>query len=115
MCSLHCLACVCTGPTIAFIMFSMPIFAYLGIVVVESGIIGWHDLRPHIMRLYPSTRKRLAALPALRKELQDDLRTYLRKIGPKLGDIYFDKTVDWQKIQEENAKLGKEAASKKTK
>lgn len=93
----------------------MPIFAYLGIVVVESGIIGWHDLRPNIMRLYPSSRKRLAALPARRKALHDDLRAYLRKVGPKLGEIYFDKTVDWQKIQEENAKLGKEVASKKSK
>ena len=88
------------GPTVALIMFSFPIFAYVGIVVVESGIIGWGDLRPNIMRLFPSSRKRLAALPDTRKKLQDDLRAYIRVIGPALGEIYYGKEVDWAKIQE---------------
>ena len=88
------------GPTIALIMFSFPIFAYVGIVVVESGIIGVGDLRPNSIRLIPSSRKRLANLPATRKKLQDDLRAYIRVIGPALGDIYFEKDLDWAKIQE---------------
>jgi hypothetical protein len=48
--------------------------SYSGIIVVEAGIVDWKDLRPFFMRLLPSTRKRLAALPAIRKSLQDDLR-----------------------------------------
>jgi hypothetical protein len=48
--------------------------SYSGIIVSEAGIVDWKDLRPFFMRLLPSTRKRLAALPGIRKSLQDDLR-----------------------------------------
>jgi glycerol-3-phosphate O-acyltransferase/dihydroxyacetone phosphate acyltransferase len=72
----------------------------MGVVVAEAGIIDLFALRPHIMRLMPSSRKRLAELPAKRKLLQDDLRAYIRKIGPALGDIYYGKNLDWAKIQE---------------
>jgi glycerol-3-phosphate O-acyltransferase/dihydroxyacetone phosphate acyltransferase len=88
------------APTIALVMLSMPIFSYIGVVVAEAGIIDLFALRPHIMRLLPSSRKRLAELPAKRKQLQDDLRAYIRKIGPALGDIYYGKNLDWAKIQE---------------
>lgn len=87
--------------------------AYVGIVVVESGIIGWYDLRPNVLRLFPSARRRLAMLPATRKALKDDLRSFLRLIGPELGDIYSSKTVDWAKIQEENELLSREDPDKK--
>lgn len=93
------------GPTIALVMLSMPIFSYTGIVVAEAGIIEWYDLRPNIMRLFPSARKRLAALPAIRKELQDDLRAFIRSIGPALGEIYYGAELDWTKIRE-HSKLG---------
>lgn len=90
--------------------------SYIGIVVVESGIIGWYDLRPNVLRLFPSARKRLALLPAKRQALKKDLRAFLRRIGPELGDIYSSKTVDWAKIQEENEQLSREdAVSKKEK
>jgi glycerol-3-phosphate O-acyltransferase/dihydroxyacetone phosphate acyltransferase len=92
------------GPTISLIMLSMPIFSYIGIVVAEAGIIDWYSLRAHIMRFFPSSRKRLAALPAKRKQLQDDLRAYIRLIGPALGEIYYGKEVDWAKIQETSAR-----------
>lgn len=67
------------------------------------------DVRPNIMRLIPSSRKRLAALPVARKQLQDDLRAYIRVIGPALGEIYYGKDVDWAKIQE----AAKQSESKK--
>jgi glycerol-3-phosphate O-acyltransferase / dihydroxyacetone phosphate acyltransferase len=88
------------GPTVALIMMFLPIISFIGINVTESGFIEWHDLRPNLMRLMPSSRKRLAALPAKRKQLQDDLRGFIRTIGPNLGEIYFGKDVDWTKIQE---------------
>ena len=41
----------------------------------------------------------LTALPATRKALQADLTRFIREMGPKLGDIYYDKNVDWKEIQ----------------
>ena len=56
--------------------------SYSGIIVVEAGIVDWKDLRPFFMRILPSTRKRLAAMPGIRKSLQDDLRAFIKSIGP---------------------------------
>jgi len=89
------------GPTIAVILISFPIFAYTGIAVTEFGIVQFSDLKPNLMRLFPSSRKRLAALPDKRKKLRDDLRAYIKTIGPSLGEIYYGKDLDWGKIQEQ--------------
>lgn len=88
------------GPSIVLAYFSMPLFSYIGVMSTEAGLIDWKDLRPHVMRLYPSTRRRLQQLPAIRKSLQKDLRMFVKKIGPALGDVYFDKDLDWKLIQE---------------
>ena len=89
-------------PTIFLAMMSMPIFAYIGIVATEAGIIEWYfDIRPYIMRLFPSARKRLAALPSTRTALQADLRAFIKTIGPELGEIYYGTNLDWTKIQEQ--------------
>jgi glycerol-3-phosphate O-acyltransferase/dihydroxyacetone phosphate acyltransferase len=88
------------GPAIALAGLSMPLFSYMGVVVTEAGIVGFKDLRPHLMRLFPSARRRLAALPATRRKLQKELRQFIRKIGPTLGELYYGETVDWQAIQE---------------
>jgi glycerol-3-phosphate O-acyltransferase/dihydroxyacetone phosphate acyltransferase len=88
------------GPAIALAGLSMPLFSYTGVVVTEAGIVGFKDLRPHLMRLFPSARRRLAALPATRRKLQKELRKFIRKIGPTLGELYYGETVDWQAIQE---------------
>jgi glycerol-3-phosphate O-acyltransferase / dihydroxyacetone phosphate acyltransferase len=90
-------------PTIFLVMMSMPVFAYIGIGVAEAGIIEWYfDIRPYIMRLFPSARKRLAALPATRTALQSDLRAFIKSIGPDLGEIYSSTNLDWTKIQEQS-------------
>ena len=52
------------------------------------------------MKVLPSTRKRLAALPDTRLELQRDLRQFIKKLGPVLGEIYYKKDLDWGAIQE---------------
>lgn len=88
------------GPTLALAIISLPVFAYVGIVVTEAGMVDLKDLRPFVMKLFPSSRKRLAALPETRLKLQSDLRRYIKKLGPVLGDIYFGKDLDWQSIQE---------------
>ena len=61
--------------------------------------ISHQDLKPHLIRLFPSTRNRIQSLPAKRFQLVAELRTFVKKFGPTLGDLYFDKTVDWHKVQ----------------
>lgn len=90
-----------SGTTIILCMSCLPLFAYMGIVAAEAGMVDWNDLRPLVMRLSPGARKKLAALPRLRKELQDDLRAFIKDVGPKyLGDLYFKEKVDWTTLWE---------------
>lgn len=90
------------GPTIALTILSFPFFSYLGVVVTEAGVVNFKDLRPYLMRLSPSARRRLAALPATRRQLQNDLRVFIKKMGPVLGEIYYEKDLNWKTIQEKN-------------
>jgi glycerol-3-phosphate O-acyltransferase/dihydroxyacetone phosphate acyltransferase len=92
------------GPTIALCILSFPLFAYTGIVVSEAGMVDIKDLRPYYMRLFPSSRRRLHDLPKMRKELQADLRSFIKKVGPALGEIYYGKELDWTQIQEKSRK-----------
>jgi glycerol-3-phosphate O-acyltransferase / dihydroxyacetone phosphate acyltransferase len=88
------------GPTITLCFMCFPSFAYMGIIASEAGMVDAKDLRPYIMRLYPSTRKRLKALPAQRRELQRDLRAMIKKVGPAFGELYYGKELNWAEIQE---------------
>ena len=88
------------GPSLAVCFTCFPLFSYWSIMAAESGMVDIKDLRPYVMRLIPSARRRLAALPATRKALRADLRKMIRKIGPSLGDIYYEKDLNWQKIME---------------
>ena len=92
------------GPTIALCILSFPLFAYTGIVVSEAGMVDIKDLRPYYMRLFPSSRRRLKALPKIRKELQIDMRAFIKRVGPALGEIYYGKELDWTQIQEKSRK-----------
>jgi len=91
-------------PTLLFIISTMPVFAYLGIICTEAGVIGWKDLRPLFLRLFPSSSERLSKLPQKRKKLQIDLRVFIKNLGPALGEIYYGKNLDWQQIQEKTRK-----------
>jgi glycerol-3-phosphate O-acyltransferase/dihydroxyacetone phosphate acyltransferase len=99
------------GPSIALIIMSLPLCSYMGIVVAQAGMVGLKDLRPYVMRLFPSARRRLAALPATRKELQEDLREFIRELGPSLGEIYYGKVLDWAAIKEESRSTLSKAAT----
>lgn len=78
-------------------------------MATESGMVDINDLRPYVFRLIPSTRKRLTALPATRNALRNDLRAMIRRIGPSLGEIYFGKELNWQKITTETKQLSSSA------
>lgn len=97
------------GPALALAILSMPIFAYIGIIVSEAGMVDIKDLRPWVMKLFPSSRRRLAALPETRRKLQRDLRQFIKKLGPVLGEIYYRKDLDWNAI-EEKARVAAENA-----
>jgi glycerol-3-phosphate O-acyltransferase/dihydroxyacetone phosphate acyltransferase len=92
------------GPTIALCILSFPLFAYTGIIVSEAGMVDIKDLQPFYMRLFPSSRRRMQALPEVRKELQVDMGSFIKRVGPALGEIYFGKELDWAQIQEKSRK-----------
>jgi glycerol-3-phosphate O-acyltransferase/dihydroxyacetone phosphate acyltransferase len=71
----------------------------MGIVTAEAGMVGLKDLKPFYMRIFPSARRRLLKLPAIRRQLQMDLRDFVRTIGPSLGDVYSMKNMDWAAFQ----------------
>jgi len=102
------------GPSIGLTLLCLPLFSYVAIVVADAGMVDIQDLRPYFMRLVvPSTRRRWQALPSIRKVLADDLRRTIRTIGPSLGDLYFEKEVDWTVVQENMKKLGNVSSSTK--
>lgn len=92
------------GPSTTLALLSLPLFAYVGIIVSEAGMVDLKDLRPYYMRLFPSARRRLQVLPKTRMELQKDLRTFIKRVGPALGEIYYGKELDWAQIQEKSRK-----------
>jgi glycerol-3-phosphate O-acyltransferase/dihydroxyacetone phosphate acyltransferase len=96
------------GPSLAVCFTCFPLFSYWSIMATESGMVDIKDLRPYVMRMIPSARRRLAALPATRKALRSDLRAMIKKIGPSLGDIYYEKDLNWQKIQMETKRMSME-------
>lgn len=53
------------------------------------------DLRPYVMRMFPSARRRLAKLPATRKALKADLRAMVKKIGPSMGKQHTGQTLHY--------------------
>ena len=52
------------GPTIALVVMSLPLFSYLGIVTAEAGMVDLKHIKPYLMRLFPSSRRRLKVLPS---------------------------------------------------
>lgn len=92
-------------PTIWFVFSSFPLFSYMGIITAEAGMIDLKDLRPIIIRLFPSTRKRISVLPSQRRKLQNDLRQFVKDIGPSLGKLYTEKELNWADFQMTSRKL----------
>jgi len=90
------------APTIALCIFSLPLFAYVGIIVSEAGIVEFKDLRPYLMRLFPSSRRRLKKLPAMRSQLQVEIRAFIKKLGPAMGDLYYSSELNWKEIIEKS-------------
>eukprot|EP00611_Tribonema_gayanum_P009977 TRINITY_DN1988_c0_g1_i1.p2 TRINITY_DN1988_c0_g1~~TRINITY_DN1988_c0_g1_i1.p2 ORF type:complete len:692 (-),score=255.23 TRINITY_DN1988_c0_g1_i1:552-2627(-) len=69
-------------------VLAMPVFSYAGVMATEAGMVDAKDLKPVLMRLRPEVRREMLALPALRARVQAELRAFVARVGPSLGDIY---------------------------
>eukprot|EP00411_Alexandrium_monilatum_P086009 CAMPEP_0175725048 /NCGR_PEP_ID=MMETSP0097-20121207/47563_1 /TAXON_ID=311494 /ORGANISM="Alexandrium monilatum, Strain CCMP3105" /LENGTH=692 /DNA_ID=CAMNT_0017032819 /DNA_START=1 /DNA_END=2079 /DNA_ORIENTATION=+ len=83
--------------TMILVLATLPFFSFLGMKASEQGIRAYTDIVPLFMRLLPSTKAEQDALPARRAALQRRLHTVVKTFGPKLGDLYWQKEVDWSK------------------
>lgn len=81
---------------IVVLFLSCPLFAYMGVMGVEASMIDIKDLRPAFLRLMPSFRSQAQSLPGLRADLQKEVRVMVKKYGPQLGAVYFDKGNAWE-------------------
>ena len=88
------------GQTITLCFMCFPVFSYTAIISSEAGMVDGKDLKPYFLRLLPSTRKRLRALPKQRRDLRRDVRAFVKKVGPAFGELYHQKSVDWTQITE---------------
>ncbi|CAN0325267.1 unnamed protein product [Discosporangium mesarthrocarpum] len=78
------------------ILLCFPVFSYAGVMATEAGMVDLKDIKPLLNRLRPSNRKIMNELPQMRRELQRDLRAFVRKVGPELGPIYTDPDLNWR-------------------
>jgi len=83
--------------TIVLHLLSYPWFAVLGTKAAEQGVRTYADIVPICRRLRPSTAEAYERLPAQRAALQKGLFRAIKMLGPRLGDLYHAKEVDWLK------------------
>ncbi|KAJ1438142.1 hypothetical protein B484DRAFT_444813 [Ochromonadaceae sp. CCMP2298] len=81
--------------TVLVLFLCCPIFSYIGVMGMEASIVDLKDLRPAFLRLLPSFKQHAEALPQQRESLQVEVRAMVKKYGPSLGALYFDKTDAW--------------------
>ena len=80
--------------TIVVLMLCCPLLSYISVISIQAGMVDLKDLRPGLLRLLPGFRSQAARLPTMRSRLQGQVRTLVKKYGPQLGPLYFDKDVD---------------------
>lgn len=80
--------------TIVVLMLCCPLLSYIGVISIQAGMVDLKDLRPGVLRLLPGFRSQSSRLPALRSLLQGKVRVLVKKYGPQLGPLYFDKDFD---------------------
>ena len=79
--------------TIVLCFLCCPLFSYIGIKSVEASMIDLKDLRPAFLRLFPSFREHAIQIPVQRAEVQKLVRAAVKKYGPSMGPLYFEKEV----------------------
>ena len=96
--------------SVILLFLSCPVFSYIGVRTAEMGMIDIKDLRPSFLQLLPGFKQYAQELPLIRANLQREVRTMVKKYGPDLGKIYYEKSRDW----EEKTKLPKSKDSEAT-
>jgi hypothetical protein len=56
-------------------------------------MVDMKDLRPAFLRLLPSFRVLMEELPLKRQLLQSEVREVVKKYGPSLGELYYEKDI----------------------
>ena len=85
--------------TVILLFLSCPVFSYIGVRAAEMGMIDIKDLRPSFLQLLPGFKHHAQMLPVIRANLQREVRLMVKKYGPELGAIYYEKSKDWEKMK----------------
>ncbi|CAE7657983.1 unnamed protein product [Symbiodinium pilosum] len=87
------------------ILLSLPLFAFWGMKASEQGVRAYVDIMPLFRRLVlPEDRREQDLLPARRAQLQRHVHKLVGTFGPRLGDLYYEKDVDWTKHMSDYAR-----------
>ncbi|CAJ1461602.1 unnamed protein product [Effrenium voratum] len=80
------------------VLLSLPLYAFFGMKASEQGVRAYKDILPVFRRLFhPADKQEMDMLPAKRAHLQRQLHKLVGSLGPRLGDLYYEKDVDWSK------------------
>lgn len=82
--------------TIIVLLLCCPIFSYMGVMAVEAGMTDVKDLRPAFLKLLPGFKKEGLRIATMRTDLQKEVRRLVKKYGPELGPIYYEKSASWE-------------------
>eukprot|EP00928_Gymnodinium_smaydae_P008015 TRINITY_DN12879_c0_g4_i2.p1 TRINITY_DN12879_c0_g4~~TRINITY_DN12879_c0_g4_i2.p1 ORF type:complete len:760 (+),score=124.35 TRINITY_DN12879_c0_g4_i2:229-2280(+) len=86
-----------TMTTIVLVLAACPLFAFLGMKASEQGVRAYTDIVPLVRRLMPGPRREQDLLPSRRAALKRRVKQMVKTFGPMLGDLYYQKEVDWGK------------------
>mmetsp|Transcript_116969 Transcript_116969/g.330984 ORF Transcript_116969/g.330984 Transcript_116969/m.330984 type:complete len:588 (+) Transcript_116969:87-1850(+) len=92
-----CFVCRWSATSIILASASAPLFAFFGMKASEQGVRNYKNLVPLIKRVMPESRRHQDMLPARRATLQRSLHALVKQFGPRLGNLYWQKDVDWTK------------------
>eukprot|EP00622_Pseudochattonella_farcimen_P006703 FR742556.1.p1 GENE.FR742556.1~~FR742556.1.p1 ORF type:complete len:160 (+),score=19.25 FR742556.1:37-480(+) len=91
----------CFGAKISKVLLFLvccPFFSYLAVIAAESGMVDLKDLKPLLLRLMVN-HEEMKKLMTEREDLQKMVRATVKKYGPDIGEVYFERNVSWTNLQ----------------
>jgi glycerol-3-phosphate O-acyltransferase/dihydroxyacetone phosphate acyltransferase len=82
--------------TVMVCFLCCPAFSYVGIRSAEAGMVDLKDLRPMFLRILPGWAQQHKKIADQRNLLVKEVRTMVKKYGPDMGSLYFDKSPNWE-------------------
>lgn len=88
--------------TIILVLSSLPLYGFLGLKAAEHGVRTYADLFPMFRRLLSQIgrgryARKLESLSGQRLALRRKLKDTVKRLGPRLGELYHAKHVNWSK------------------